>query len=93
MLKSIYDLIRLWDASDAFSLFPGGPLLAGPIDTELFRKDKTEQQIGFFVNLHPEKRIGQPEEVANVVAFLGSPAASWVNGQTILVNGVSNTAC
>ncbi|KAH8114235.1 NAD-binding protein [Phellopilus nigrolimitatus] len=59
----------------------------GPIDTELFRQGKSEQQIGFFLNMHPEKRLGEPEEVARVVAFLASPDSSWINGQTILVNG------
>ncbi|KAI1791900.1 short chain dehydrogenase/ reductase [Ganoderma leucocontextum] len=59
----------------------------GPIDTDLFRKGKTEERINFFVGLHPQKRLGQPEEVSNVVQFLVSDEASWVNGQTIHVNG------
>ena len=61
----------------------------GPIDTDLFRKGKTEERISFFEGLHPQKRLGQPEEVSNVVQFLVSDEANWVNGQTIHVNGVS----
>ncbi|MGI9326558.1 MAG: SDR family NAD(P)-dependent oxidoreductase [Pseudomonadales bacterium] len=36
---------------------------------------------------HPLKRMGTAEEVARVVAFLASPAASWVNGSTVRVDG------
>lgn len=61
----------------------------GPIETELFMKGKSEQLVQFFANLHPQKRIGQPDEVSGIVAFLSRDEASWVNGQTHFVNGVS----
>jgi 3-oxoacyl-[acyl-carrier protein] reductase len=35
----------------------------------------------------PFGRLGTPEEVAEVVLFLASPAARWVTGQTIIVDG------
>ncbi|WP_372620402.1 SDR family NAD(P)-dependent oxidoreductase [Falsiroseomonas sp.] len=35
----------------------------------------------------PFGRLGTPEEVAEVVMFLASPAARWVTGQTIIVDG------
>jgi 3-oxoacyl-[acyl-carrier protein] reductase len=35
----------------------------------------------------PFGRLGHPEEVANVALFLASPLASWITGQTIVVDG------
>jgi len=61
----------------------------GPMDTPLFRAGKSELAIQTLANYNPQKRLGVPEEVAPVVAFLASPAAKWVNGQNIRVNGVS----
>ncbi len=36
---------------------------------------------------HPSGRMGTPEEVANVAAFLCSPAASWVTGENVVIDG------
>lgn len=40
-----------------------------------------------FINLHPIGHFGKPEEVENVVLFLASDEASFVNGAAIAVDG------
>jgi 3-oxoacyl-[acyl-carrier protein] reductase len=59
----------------------------GPTDTELFKAGKTAEQIQRFAQLAAFGRLGQPAEIAEVVAFLASDAANWVTGQNIRVNG------
>ncbi|MCH5007644.1 SDR family oxidoreductase, partial [Listeria monocytogenes] len=38
-------------------------------------------------NRYPLKRLGEPADVAGAVAYFASPAAKWVTGQTLSVNG------
>ncbi|KAI0789700.1 NAD-P-binding protein [Abortiporus biennis] len=59
----------------------------GPVDTDLFREGKTEEMIKYFNDIHPQKRIAQPEEIAPLVSFLSKEEGGWVNGQTIYING------
>ena len=59
----------------------------GPVATELFLNDKTEAQIDQFRKLPPLERLGQPEDIANVVSFLAGPDGGWVNGQVLRANG------
>ncbi|PFH48602.1 hypothetical protein AMATHDRAFT_5632 [Amanita thiersii Skay4041] len=63
----------------------------GPLDTAPFREGKTQKWIDFYAKQSPSSRLGVPEDVAPLVAFLASPAAQWINGQNIRVNGVSVT--
>lgn len=42
---------------------------------------------------HPLGRPGQPEEVADLIAFLVSPAAGWITGETISIDGGRHLTC
>lgn len=59
----------------------------GPTETELFRTGKTAEQLQQFARASALGRLGQPAEIAEVVAFLASDAAGWVTGQNVRVNG------
>lgn len=58
----------------------------GAIDTDMTAGFSKEDQINFFENA-AIKRMGKPEEIANVIYFLCSNDASYINGQTLLVDG------
>jgi 3-oxoacyl-[acyl-carrier protein] reductase len=59
----------------------------GPTGTELFLDGKSPEQLRAIAAMNPFGRIGQPQEIAEVVGFLASPAATWVNGQIVRING------
>ena len=59
----------------------------GPTGTDLFLTGKSPEQIAQLSKLAPLERLGQPEDIANVVAFLAGPDGGWVNAQTIRTNG------
>ena len=59
----------------------------GSTATELFFEGKSQEQIDRFVKLPPLERLGTPEDIAAVVAFLVGPDGGWVNGQVLRANG------
>jgi len=62
-------------------------LSPGPVDTELFRVGKTDEQIRQLAGLAAFGRIGTPEDIADMVALLVDTQSGWVTGQNILANG------
>jgi NAD(P)-dependent dehydrogenase (short-subunit alcohol dehydrogenase family) len=61
----------------------------GVIDTDMSAFTKTEAGREVTLAMQALKRIGQPEDVAEVVTFLASDAARWVTGASIPVDGGS----
>ena len=73
-------LIRVNTVSPGSIMFPGG-------GWERFRSQNPEQFAEFEQREFPWGRLGTAEEVADVVAFVLSERASWVNGANIAVDG------
>jgi 3-oxoacyl-[acyl-carrier protein] reductase len=59
----------------------------GPVATELFLKGKNEVQIEQLSKVPPLERLGQPDDIADVVSFLAGPDGGWVNSQVLRANG------
>jgi len=58
----------------------------GPTATPLFLDGKDQETIDLLAKMAPLERLGTPEDIAEVVAFLAGPAR-WVNGQILYANG------
>jgi 3-oxoacyl-[acyl-carrier protein] reductase len=72
--------IRVNTVSPGSIMFPGG-------GWERFRTERAERFAEFEQREFPWGRLGTPEEVADVVAFLLSERAAWINGTNIAVDG------
>lgn len=62
-------------------------LSPGPVDTELFRKGKSEEQIVQMAGMAALGRIGTPADIADAVSLLVREEAGWISGQLICANG------
>jgi 3-oxoacyl-[acyl-carrier protein] reductase len=59
----------------------------GPVATDLFFNGKSPELIDRMAKMNPMERLGTPEDIASVVAFLVGPDGGWINGQVLRANG------
>jgi 3-oxoacyl-[acyl-carrier protein] reductase len=61
----------------------------GPVATELFLTGKDAATVERLAKLNPMERLGQPDDIAEIVSFLAGPCR-WINGQVLFANGGMN---
>ena len=59
----------------------------GLIDTEMIRSTASEERLRRYVEGFPIHRLGRPDEVAELVAFLASDRAAYITGASLDING------
>jgi len=62
-------------------------LSPGPVDTQLFRRGKSEEQIRQMAGMAAFGRLGTPGDIADAVSLLVRDEAGWISGQNICANG------
>ena len=82
-------LVRNWAAILGPSGIRVNAVAPGVIDTDISSFTKTEAGREAALEMQALKRLGKPEDIADVVAFLASDAARWITGASIPVDGGS----
>jgi 3-oxoacyl-[acyl-carrier protein] reductase len=59
----------------------------GPTSSELFLNGKSPELVERLAKMNPLERLGMPEDIAGVIAFLAGPDGGWINGQVLRANG------
>ncbi|MEE1827872.1 SDR family oxidoreductase [Streptomyces sp. BE20] len=78
-------------AAAALELGPRGitanTVSPGPVETDLLRAVNPPHALEVVAGLTPLRRLGQPSDIADVVAFLAGPDGRWVSGQNLGATG------
>jgi 3-oxoacyl-[acyl-carrier protein] reductase len=82
-------LVRNWAAILGPSGIRVNAIAPGIIDTDMSSFTKTEAGRQVTLGMQALKRIGKPEDVADIVSFVASDAARWITGASIPVDGGS----
>jgi 3-oxoacyl-[acyl-carrier protein] reductase len=82
-------LVKNWAAILGPSGIRVNAVAPGVIDTDMSNFTKTEAGREVALGMQALKRIGNPEDVADVVAFVASDGARWITGASIPVDGGS----
>jgi 3-oxoacyl-[acyl-carrier protein] reductase len=82
-------LVKNWAAILGPSGIRVNAIAPGVIDTDMSNFAKTDAGREVTLSMQALKRIGKPEDVADVVAFIASDAARWITGASIPVDGGS----
>jgi NAD(P)-dependent dehydrogenase (short-subunit alcohol dehydrogenase family) len=82
-------LVKNWAAILGPSGIRVNAIAPGVIDTDMSNFTKTEAGREIALGMQALKRLGRPEDVADVVAFVVSDAARWITGASIPVDGGS----
>ena len=82
-------LVKNWAAILGPSGIRVNTVAPGVIDTDMSNFTKTEAGREVALGMQALKRLGKPEDVADVVAFIASDAARWITGASIPVDGGS----
>jgi 3-oxoacyl-[acyl-carrier protein] reductase len=61
----------------------------GVVETDMSKFAKTDAGRDFTLSIQALKRVAQPDDIADAVAFLASDASRWVTGDTLRVDGGS----